>query len=77
MPMFEALVEGYLTTGRPETTHFPQHLLDNDDHGLLGWCLTGPGENISPFATLRDQYPTLWRACLAALAATQSENLSP
>jgi uncharacterized protein (TIGR02646 family) len=43
----------------------PAQLARYDDHGLLGWCLRGPGQNASPFAELRQQHPAIWQACLA------------
>lgn len=44
-------------------------LLETDDHGLLGWCFGGSGRNEPPFSHLRQQHPTVWRACTLAFLA--------
>ncbi|KAB8143750.1 hypothetical protein F8S13_07515 [Chloroflexia bacterium SDU3-3] len=48
-------------------------LLEEDDHGLLGWCFEGTGYLVAPFCDLREQYPALWQACFEAYR--QSQNL--
>jgi hypothetical protein len=35
--------------------------MEADDHGLLGWCLHGCGQQEPGFDRLRDQYPEVWR----------------
>jgi uncharacterized protein (TIGR02646 family) len=37
-------------------------LLEADDHGLLGWCFSGSGQNDSPFSDLRESRPEAWAA---------------
>ncbi|MBE2238458.1 MAG: hypothetical protein IAE81_11760 [Caldilineaceae bacterium] len=65
-----ALVTRYLAA--PDGgTDLPAQLFAHDDHGLLGWCLNGAGQTISPFADLRQQHPVIWHSCLAHLAAAQ------
>lgn len=40
------------------------HALCNaDDHGLLGWCFRGAGQNIDPFKSLRDLHSNIWNEC--------------
>lgn len=38
-------------------------LREADDHGLLGWCITGTGRNVAPLSTFRQQHPDVWNAC--------------
>ena len=38
-------------------------LVEVDDHGLLGWCFAGGGQDTEPFATLRVRHPDVWAAC--------------
>lgn len=38
-----------------------------DDHGLLGWCVLGTGQTISPFRDLQAQHPDAWAACVATI----------
>ena len=42
-------------------------LREADDHGLLGWYITGTGQNTSPFLELRVKHPQVWAACADAL----------
>ncbi len=42
-------------------------LLSADDHGLLGWCVLGTGQTVSPFRELQAQHPGTWAACVAAI----------
>ena len=41
-------------------------LLKEDEHGLLGWCFKGTGQNEAPFSQLKNQHPAVWRACCIA-----------
>jgi len=41
-------------------------LIEDDDHGLLGWCFDGTGAQEAPFAELRARYPAVWEACCQA-----------
>lgn len=77
----EALNDGYLKTcrrltvvvtsalaqGCPDAGALIAALDEADDHGLLGWCFTGTGQNAVPFETLRVSYPVVWTACVQAL----------
>lgn len=40
---------------------------EEDDHGLLGWCLLGTGQNMPPFKDLRERHPAVWAEFMAAL----------
>lgn len=42
-------------------------LKDVDDHGLLGWCFTGTGREVAPFAILHVRHPDIWAACAQSL----------
>jgi len=76
----EAMAEGYKKSykrlnallqdrlDRGDFSDLPQSLVDDDDHGLLGWCLQAAGQNEPPFKTLRDNHPMIWQACLALIA---------
>lgn len=44
-----------------------EQLSEADDHGLLGWYLSGTGQNLSPFPELRAEHPEVWATCVAAL----------
>ena len=39
-------------------------LQEADDHGLLGWCFLGSGQNEPPFSLLRERFPDEWSECL-------------
>jgi len=77
----EALATGYRKTYRRLAKKI-QHFLDNpnmpadtlieqlrdaDEHGLLGWCFIGTGQNETPFLEFRHQHPALWQDCAKAL----------
>lgn len=71
----EAIANGYRKTfGRVaelvreivEDGFTPDHiarLIDVDDHGLLGWCFNGLGQNDPPFSDLRTNDPRAWDVC--------------
>lgn len=40
-------------------------LVQEDEHGLLGWCFKGSGQNEAPFSQLKTRHP-VWQACRAA-----------
>jgi uncharacterized protein (TIGR02646 family) len=80
----EALAAGYTRTFRrissiisdclqhtaaPVTTDLMNILKEADDHGLLGWCFYGAGQNAAPFSDFRTRFPDLWTACVAAIRA--------
>ena len=78
----EALAEGYKKTHarlskaikyalewcEPNAEDLVAMLQAADDHGLLGWCFGPTGRNQQPFASLREQHPTIWDACQEHLA---------
>lgn len=47
----------------PDPAVLATDLREADDHGLLGWCLTGTGHHIAPVSTFRQQHPGVWNAC--------------
>lgn len=75
----EALSTGYFKTFRRLQTILRKHLqatapidsekliqqlIDEDDHGLLGWSFREPSAYIEPpFDTLRKDHPAVWSAC--------------
>jgi len=77
----EALNDGYLKTWRrlaavvaaalrnraPDAASLTAALREADDHGLLGWCFRGTGQNVSPFAELRARHDEVWDACTQTL----------
>lgn len=60
-------IMGCLQTGAPEVNDLIASLKEADDHGLLGWCFYGAGQDILPFSDFRAQYPGAWTACVAAI----------
>jgi len=78
----EAIASGYKKTLRrlsqivedairhltPSAEALIAQLIDADDHGLLTWCFLYSGRNEVPFCTLRDRYPAVWAACVAAFS---------
>jgi 5-methylcytosine-specific restriction endonuclease McrA len=77
----EALNASYLKTWRrlrirleaaihetaPDKVSLVNALRDADDHGLLGWCVTGTGRNVAPIDAFRSKHPDVWNACEQAL----------
>jgi uncharacterized protein (TIGR02646 family) len=61
-----AIVQRYLGDGVPNAAGLIAALRDADDHGLLGWCFIGTGQNVPPFSALRQQQPDAWATCVAA-----------
>ena len=43
-------------------------LRDVDDHGLLGWCFAGTGQEVAPFHALRGRHPAVWASCMQEFA---------
>jgi 5-methylcytosine-specific restriction endonuclease McrA len=37
-------------------------LLDDDEYGLLAWCVIGNGWKTAPFRSLRQNHPAIWEA---------------
>lgn len=64
----KALVEDTLQQQTIDAATLITKLRDADDHGLLGWCFSGTGQHIEPFARLRQTHPDVWQSCLQALA---------
>lgn len=58
-----ALVEEALQQVVTDTQAFIASLRETDEHGLLGWCFTGTGRDVTPFNRLRQQHPAIWNAC--------------
>lgn len=63
-----ATVEAALSQAPPDAGALATALGQADDHGLLGWCFTGTGRNVAPFATLRTGHPEIWATCVQFLA---------
>ena len=61
-----AAVQAALNQGPPEAESLVASLTEADDHGLLGWCFTGTGQSVVPFATLRAGYADVWASCAQA-----------
>lgn len=62
-----AVVDAALNQGTPDSGALVGDLYQTDDHGLLGWCFTGTGQSVAPFATLRTRHPEVWQACANSL----------
>jgi uncharacterized protein (TIGR02646 family) len=60
-------LEAAMEEAKPDTDILAKALRDADDHGLLGWCITGTGINVAPFSVFRQQHPDVWSACVQAL----------
>jgi hypothetical protein len=58
-------VEQALHHPPPDGARLAGALRSADDHGLLGWCFRGTGQNTPPFSILRQQYPSVWDTCMA------------
>jgi len=52
-----SLIARALIEGVPRVSELIPSLQEADDHGLLGWCLLGTGQNISPFSDFRKEHP--------------------
>ncbi len=61
------MVEEALRQPSPSADSLITHFREADDHGLLGWCFLGSGQNEFPFRELRTKHPVVWDACLRAL----------
>lgn len=70
-----ALVERHLRSGTSSADALIPALNDVDEHGLLGWCLIGTGQRVSPFQELKQQQPEVWTACLAAISQRSGATL--
>lgn len=63
----KSLVEEALLQPIIDAATFIANLREADDHGLLGWCFNGTGQNMEPFTRLRQVHPEIWQVCLQAL----------
>lgn len=61
-----AVINGFLNTPEQTKDKLVAVLLQEDEHGLLGWCFKGAGQNEAPFSQLKIQHPKVWQACRAA-----------
>lgn len=75
----EALASGYQRTFKrlasrvrealiqpnPSAGDLIASLREADDHGLLGWCFHGSGQDEPPFRDLRIKYAEIWAECVA------------
>jgi uncharacterized protein (TIGR02646 family) len=61
-------IEAALQEPAPDANALVQALRDADDHGLLGWYLRGTGQNVAPFAALRQNHPSVWQQCVQSLS---------
>jgi uncharacterized protein (TIGR02646 family) len=60
-------VEAALQEPAPDANALVQALREADDHGLLGWYFTGTGQNVEPFASLRQNHSAVWQSCMQSL----------
>jgi uncharacterized protein (TIGR02646 family) len=59
----KSLVEAALQQTPIAAAALANALCEADDHGLLGWCFRGTGQNESPFRDLRLKNQAAWDAC--------------
>jgi uncharacterized protein (TIGR02646 family) len=67
------LVEQYLQSSAA-ADELITALIDADEHGLMGWCFVGTGQEVSPFRDLKQHRPDVWAACLAAISQGSGVN---
>lgn len=60
----KSLVEAALQQTSLAADALSNALCEADDHGLLGWCFRGTGQNESPFRDLRQKHRAIWNACV-------------
>jgi len=60
-------LEAAIQDAAPDPDILATALCEADDHGLLGWCITGTGRNVAPLSTFRQQHPDVWNACEQAI----------
>ncbi len=56
-------LEAAIQDTAPDPDVLVHDLREGDDHGLLGWCITGTGCNVAPVSTFRKQHPDVWNVC--------------
>ncbi len=65
----QQVVESALAGGSPNAAAMIGLLREADDHGLLEWCFSDRGRQLSPFNELFTQRREVWEQCAAALGA--------
>ena len=60
-------LEAAIHEAAPDSGVLANALREADDHGLLGWCITGTGRNVAPLSKFRQEHPDVWNACEQAL----------
>lgn len=63
-----AILEAALNQGQPDAKALITALAETDEHGLLGWCFAGTGQQVAPFSELRIHHSDIWAACAQAFA---------
>jgi uncharacterized protein (TIGR02646 family) len=63
------LVESFLAEGGGDVERLARSLREADDHGLLGWCVTGNGRNVPPFRDLHERHPEMAPLCIEPVAS--------
>jgi uncharacterized protein (TIGR02646 family) len=71
-----SLIWDYLLTRSQTPQQLAENLIKEDEHGLLGWCFDGSGQNEPPFRELREQAPETWKICAGAVRGPQNEPAS-
>lgn len=61
------VIEKALSQPQPPANELIAALRETDDHGLLGWCFLGSGQNETPFSNLRVKHPLVWDACVRSI----------
>jgi uncharacterized protein (TIGR02646 family) len=56
-------IKAALQTPVLDSVSLADELLALDDHGLLSWCIHGPGQFREPFCQFRTTHPDAWEAC--------------
>lgn len=61
----KATVERFLEAPS-EANQLIMDLREADEHGLIGWILTGSGQHDRPFVDLRERHPAIWSTVMAS-----------
>lgn len=59
--------EAALQQANPDPDDLCNSLSEADDHGLIGWYLSGTGQRLTPFRELRERHPAVWAKCVERL----------
>ena len=62
-----AAVEGALSSGAVDPAGLLSELLEQDDHGILGWCFSKRGQTEAPFRQLYEQQRQAWEHCAVSV----------